>query len=246
MADARFEPNPQSSPAHNDTIHSTKRRKVIGQCPTCHQTFNSRHELREHMADPAHHAPASDSDAISFGELSSSYDSQDEAFELPKTSYTRHEDEPTLESDGFEFVSGGAGPDLQRDGFEFLDAQGSGFPEGGHANAQQGSVKTLPDDDEQPSTECKPIETPPTRPKSVKSGALGVLYCGACDKYFGNEKVFKRHFIFGVKHGEESRDMRDLYYRVWESSWADEARQRAEEAGQTKSGRVEEFEEMEM
>ena len=74
----------------------------------------------------------------------------------------------------------------------------------------------------------------------------GVLYCGTCDKYFGNEKVFKRHFIFGVKHGEESRDMRDLYYRVWELSWADEARQRAEEAGQTKSGRVEEFEEMEM
>src|SRR5690349_11451506 len=69
MADAPFQPYPQSSPPHDDTFHSTKRRKVIGQCPTCHQTFNSRHELREHMADPAHHAPASDSDAVSFGEL---------------------------------------------------------------------------------------------------------------------------------------------------------------------------------
>ncbi|KAG9206720.1 hypothetical protein G6514_000005 [Epicoccum nigrum] len=246
MADAPFQPYPQSSPPHDDTFHSTKRRKVIGQCPTCHQTFNSRHELREHMADPAHHAPASDSDAISFGELSSSYDSQDEDFELPKTSYARHDDEPTLESDGFEFVSGGAGPDLQRDGFEFLDAQGSGFSEEGHANAQRGSVNSLTDDDEQPSAEYKPIEIPPARPKMVKGGALGVLYCGTCDKYFGNEKVFKRHFVFGVKHGGEPRDMRDLYYKVWESSWADEARQRAEEAGQTESGRVEELDEMEM
>jgi hypothetical protein len=198
------------------------------------------------MADPAHHAPASDSDAISFGELSSSYDSQDEDFELPKTPYARHDNEPTLESDGFEFVSGGAGPDLQRDGFEFLDAQGSDFSEEGHANAQQGSVNSLTDDDEQPSAEYKPIEIPPARPKMVKGGALGVLYCGTCDKYFGNEKVFKRHFVFGVKHGGEPRDMRDLYYKVWESSWADEARQRAKEAGQTESGRVEELDEMEM
>jgi hypothetical protein len=136
---------------------------------------------------------------------------------------------------------------MQRDGFEFLDAQESGSSEEGHANSQRGSVKSLPDDDEQPpSAECQPIEIPPARPKSVKGGALGVLYCGTCNKYFGNEKVFKRHFMFGVKHGEEPRDMRDLYYKVWESLWAEEARLRAEEAGQTESGRVEEFDEMVM
>ncbi|KAF3011170.1 hypothetical protein E8E13_011541 [Curvularia kusanoi] len=191
------------------------------------------------MADPAQHTPASDSDAVSFGELSSPYDSQDEAFEIPKPSTTRHEDEPTLESDGFEFASAGATPDFQRDGFEFLDTDPNGFPEGMYTTGKHGSVNSLPDDDEQPSGEYTPVEIPPKRAKPVKGGALGVLYCGTCQKYFGNERVFKRHFMFGPKHGEEPRDMRDLYYAVWESSWADEAR----EKGTT---RVEEFDKMEM
>lgn len=190
------------------------------------------------MADPAQHPPASDSDAVSFGELSSSYDSQDEGFDLPKPSSTRHEDEPTLENDGFEFTSGNGIPDLDHDGFGFADADMGDFSESFSANAQQGSVDNLPDDDQQPSAEFTPIETPPKRAKQPKGGALGVLYCGTCDKYFGNEKVFKRHFMFMAKHGEEPRDMRDLYYKVWESSWADEAKGR--------TGRVEEVDEMEM
>lgn len=191
------------------------------------------------MADPAQHSPVSDSDAVSFGELSSSYDSQDEAFDHPRSPNTRHEDEPTLKDDGFEFTPGNADPDLEHDGFEFTNAGAGGFPEGFSAGPQGGSVNDLPDNDEQPSAEYTPIETPPTRPKQPKGGALGVLYCGTCDKYFGNEKVFKRHFMFGIRHGEEPRDMRDLYYKVWESSWVDEARG-------TRSARVEEVDEMEM
>ena len=86
------------------------------------------------------------------------------------------------------------------------------------------------DEDEQPSAEYVPFEqmpqSQPRKPAQRKDkGALGVLYCGTCNKYFGNEKVFKRHFMFGIKHGEEPRDMRDLYYRLWGQTWADEARE---------------------
>lgn len=154
----------------------------------------------------------------------------------PKPSST-HEDEPTLDTDGFEFSSGEA-PNMEQDGFEFLDADASFFPSA-HINAKQGSVHTLPDSDSQPSAEYTPIETLPRKARQPRGGALGVLYCGTCDKYFGNEKVFKRHFVFGVKHGEEPRDMRELYYRVWGSSWADEVRE-------GKKGRVEQVDAMEL
>jgi hypothetical protein len=203
---------------------SSKRRKIIGQCPTCHQSFASRHELQAHMADPQTHAPASDSEAVSFGEISSEYDSLDEDNDFRfKPDETQHEDEPTLDNDGFEFVDAGA-PSMEQDGFEFVDSDASFFPSA-HTNAEQGSIHTMPDSDEQPNVESKPFDHPPRRPKQPKGGALGVLYCGTCDKYFGNEKVFKRHFMFGVRHGEEPRDMRDLYYKVWGSSWADEVKE---------------------
>lgn len=127
---------------------------------------------------------------------------------------------------------------MEQDGFEFLDADATFFPSA-HINAEQGSIHTLPDSDSQPSAEYTPIETPPRKARQPRGGALGVLYCGTCDKYFGNERVFQRHFIFGVKHGEEPRDMRELYYRVWGSSWADEVRE-------GKKGRVEQVDAMEL
>lgn len=228
MADAHFESQPQAqytAPGIDSTPFPSKRRKIVGQCPTCQQSFASRHELRAHMSDPVTHAPASDSDAISFGELSD-YDSSDES-SLPKQS-PAHEHEPTLDTDGFEFAS--ATPDSDQDGFEAFDSVPMFSSSNEHAD--QRSIHTLPDADTQPTaTECTPIETPPRKTREVRGGALGVLYCGTCDKYFGNERVFKRHFMFGVKHGEEPRDMRELYYRVWGSSWRDEAKR--------KEGRVE-------
>lgn len=176
------------------------------------------------MTDPQIHAPASDSDAISFGEMSSDYDSLDEGPYPPKSSETRHDDEPTLDNDGFEFSD--SVPNLEQDGFEFVDA-GSSFFDARHSNTEQGSVHTIYDEDEQPSAEYVPFEqipqSQPRKPAQQKEkGALGVLYCGTCNKYFGNEKVFKRHFMFGIKHGEEPRDMRNLYYRLWGQTWADE------------------------
>jgi hypothetical protein len=235
MADAHFssQPQPQYTTSEMDyTPFPSKRRKVVGQCPTCQQSFASRHELRAHMSDPVTHAPASDSDAISFGELSD-YDSFDEA-SIPKQS-PAHEHEPTLDTDGFEFSE--ATPNLDQNDFESLD---DGVPmfSSANVNAEQGSIHTLPDSDAQPSSEYTPIETPPRKARQVRGGALGVLYCGTCDKYFGNEKVFKRHFMFGIKHGEEPHDMRDLYYRVWGSSWKDETKR--------KEGRVEEVDDMEL
>lgn len=172
------------------------------------------------MSDPVTHAPASDSDAVSFGELSD-YDSLDET-SSQKQSPT-HEHEPTLASDGFEFSS--KEPHLEQDGFEFADVDASFHPST-HMEAEQGSIHTLPDTDVQSSTEYTPIETPPHKARMVRGGALGVLYCGTCDKYFGNERVFKRHFMFGARHGEELRDMRELYYRAWGSSWMDEVERR--------------------
>ncbi|KAF2633901.1 hypothetical protein BU25DRAFT_14674 [Macroventuria anomochaeta] len=246
MADAQFESQQRqfTTPSMDSRGSSAKRRKVIGQCPTCHQSFASRHELRAHMADPQIHAPASDSDAVSFGELSSDYDSLDEDSSPHKPSATKHEDEPTLNNDGFAFSSSDGIPSMEQDGFEFTDADPSFFPSAAHMNAEQGSVHTMHDEDEQPSAEHKafdnPIQTPPRRATQPKGGALGVLYCGTCDKYFGNEKVFKRHFMFGVKHGEEPRDMMELYYRVWGSSWADEAKETE------RNGRVAEVDEMEL
>ncbi|KAF3042361.1 hypothetical protein E8E12_005104 [Didymella heteroderae] len=184
------------------------------------------------MSDPVAHAPASDSDAISFGELSD-YDSLDEV-PTPKQP-SIHEREPSLDTDGFEFST--ETPESEKDGFEFFD---DGMPTFSSAkmNADQGSIHTLPESDAQPSQEYTPIETPPRKPRQVRGGALGVLYCGTCNKYFGNERVFKRHFMFGVKHGEEPRDMRDLYYRLWASSWKDEAKR--------KEGRVEKSDDMEL
>jgi hypothetical protein len=179
------------------------------------------------MSDPQTHPPASDSDAISFGELSSDYDSLDEDTP-PKPSASQASDEPTLEDDGFEFTGDGA-PDIEHDRFEFSDIAFFS-PEGGSYGAEQGSVHTMHDEDEQPSTDYTSFDST-SRPRTQKSrtetqkGALGVLYCGTCDRYFGNEKVFKRHFMFGIKHGEEPRDMRELYYRVWGKTWAEEARE---------------------
>ena len=186
------------------------------------------------------HAPISDSDAVSFGELSSEHDSSDESsypYDFKPSSTTKQEDEPALDNDGFEFSSSHGSPTLQQDGFEFIDADST------RLFTEQGSVHTMPDSDEQPDAESAPFEpthVPPRRARQPKGGALGVLYCGTCDRCFGNEKVFKRHFMFGIKHGEEPRDMRDLYYRVWGSSWADEARE------MKRSGRVREVDEMEV
>ncbi|KAJ4315304.1 hypothetical protein N0V94_006000, partial [Neodidymelliopsis sp. IMI 364377] len=156
------------------------------------------------MLDPQTHPPASDSDAISFGELSSDYDSLDEDT-LPKPSASQASDEPTLEDDGFEFAGDGA-PDMKRDGFEFSDTGFSSFEGGNYGHgAEHGSVHTMHDEDEQPSTDYTSFDSTshPRTPRSrteTQKGALGVLYCGTCDKYFGNEKVFKRHFMFGIKH----------------------------------------------
>ena len=242
MADAHFEsqalPSRSKMPKMDSSTTSTpssKRRKIIGQCPTCQQSFASRHELQAHMADPQIHPPASDSDAVSFGELSSEYESDNDI--KPRPTSAIHEDEPTLDNDGFEFASSDE-PSMDQDGFEFIDADPSFFPTS-HMNAEQGSIHTL-DSDEQPTVESKPFEHPPPRPKQPRGGALGVLYCGTCDKYFGNEKVFKRHFMFGVRHGEEPRDMRDLYYKVWRSSWTDEVKE------MQGGGRVEEVVGMEL
>lgn len=174
------------------------------------------------MSDPVTHAPTSDSDALSFGELSD-YDSFDEA-SLPKQS-PAHEREPTLDSDGSEFSE--ATPNLDQDSFEYFN-DGVPMKTSINLDAEQGSIHTLPDSDAQPTSEDTPIETPPRKARLVMGGALGVLYCGTCDKYFGNEKVFKRHFMFGIKHGEEPRDMRELYYKVWRSSWKDEAARKEE------------------
>jgi hypothetical protein len=168
------------------------------------------------MADPQTHPPADDSDAISFGEMSD-YDSLDEdSYPQKKPSSTQ---EPTLDNDGFEFVDSSE----QQNGFDFLDAEPDAFP---YFNAEQGSVHTMHDEDEQPSAEYTSFEQQARRTQvPPQKQALGVLYCGTCDKYFGNEKVFKRHFMFGIKHGEEPRDMRDLYYKVWGKTWAEEARE---------------------
>lgn len=172
------------------------------------------------MSDPVTHAPAAESEAISFVDLSD-YDSFDEDAPLKQT--PAHEYEPTLDTDGFEFSS--PSPSLDQDSFEFSEDDGPMFPSA-NINAEQGSIHTLPDSDAQPTADYNPIETPPRKAKPVRGGALGVLYCGTCNKYFGNEKVFKRHFMFGSKHGEEPREMRELYYRVWRSTWKDEAQRK--------------------
>lgn len=237
MADAHFEPqlHPQYTTSNMDSKpFLPKSRRVVGQCPTCQQSFASRYELRAHMSDPVTHSPVPDSDAISFGELSDC-DSFDES-PLP-TQPPIDEHEPALDTDGFEFSK--AMPNLEHDGFELFDDGEQEFPSP-HINAEKGGIHTIPDNsgDAQPTAEYAPIEMPPRKPRQVRGGALGVLYCGTCDKFFGNETVFKRHFMFGAKHGDEPRDLRELYYRVWGSSWKDEARRQ--------EGRVQEVEEMEM
>lgn len=162
------------------------------------------------MAD-SHHPPADESDAISFGEMSD-YDSLDEGQSANHKPSTH---EPTLDQDGFEFSSADQGD------FEHFAANPGMFA---NLNAEQGSVHTVNDEDEQPTAESTPFGQR-TQSQPPRKEALGVLYCGTCDKYFGNEKVFKRHFMFGIKHGEEPRDMRDLYYKVWMKSWEDEAKE---------------------
>lgn len=229
MTDAPFpsQQAPFTKPKVDTANLSPRHRKVIGQCPTCHQSFTSRHELDAHISNPQIHTPALDSDAISFGELSSSYDSADEDSYLPKPSKVHRENEPTLDTDGFEFSDSGA-PNLEQDGFEFLDANVHSFSYDAHASEEGCSVHSIPDSDELISAEStsfdQPLQIPPQKPRQVRGGALGVLYCGTCERYFGNEKVFKRHFMFETRHGEEPQDIRELYYRVWGSSWADETK----------------------
>lgn len=173
------------------------------------------------MSDPQTHSPASDSDAISFGELSSDLDSGDDELHARKSpTQNPIETSPTLDNDGFAFSDPSA-PNLDQDGFEFLNDP-SFFPSAQFADT--GSAHTMPDSDAAPSADAPPSYHAPAAPR--EKGALGVLYCGTCERYFGNETVFKRHFMFGRRHGEEPRDMRDLYYRVWGKSWADEARGR--------------------
>lgn len=187
------------------------------------------------MSSPQTHAPAPDSDAISFGELSSPSESADEcaSSHAPKAAHTQwHDSEPRLDSNnGFTFENTAATPSLDRDGFEFADAETSFFSDANAAGlrAAQASVHTVHTVDEQPGAGFAGVEQAASsapresRPMGMEA-ALGVLYCGTCDRAFGNEKVFKRHFMFGARHGGESRDMRDLYYRVWRQTWADEAR----------------------
>ncbi|KAH7077391.1 hypothetical protein FB567DRAFT_535166 [Paraphoma chrysanthemicola] len=204
--------------------------KIIGQCPTCNQSFSSRPELHAHMEDPPNHSPVVDVDAISFGEMSSDYDSSDEDPSQPI-----HRDEaPNLEADGFEFSDK---PTKNDGGFEFIGSDynlppdESRFP-GAPSNMDTSSVHTVFSEEEQPSAEHTSFEqsAKSSRPRTShdqpeKAPALGILYCDVCNKYFGSERVFKRHFMFQTKHGEESRDTRDLYYRVLVKSWADEAKQ---------------------
>ncbi|KAH6616435.1 hypothetical protein C7974DRAFT_44657 [Boeremia exigua] len=250
MADTNF-----TAPYERTPTPPPKRRKTVGQCPTCAASFSSRHELRAHMADPALHAPAEDSDAVSFGELSEGWGSGDEfssdrSFH-DKSSYEHTTKasgivpEPTLEGDGFEFATadestfsstGFGEPTLHSDGFEFAPAEEFAnaeppSPDVPAEHAEQASSPTVSDD-----TQPTPIETPPSRPHVPKGGALGVLYCGTCDKGFGNEKVFRRHFMFGAKHAVEPEDVRDLYWRIWGQSWGEEVR---EKEGQVKVEEVE-------
>lgn len=180
------------------------------------------------MEDPPNHAPSIDVDAVSFGEMSSNADSENEDSPLPKPQ--NFDFKPDLESDGFAF----SGPSVDNDSFEFVESyddlpsfEGVNAP---YFAAEQGSIHTVNDEDEQPSVENPNFEQPPasfTKSSSKhhkNKSPLGVLYCETCNRYFGNETVFKRHFMFGIKHGEQPRDMRDLYYRVWARTWKDEAK----------------------
>lgn len=181
------------------------------------------------MEDPPNHSPAVDIDAISFGEISSDDENMDDYPSRP----IHHDEEAKFEADSFDRSEG---PTMDNDGFEFVEADDlppyeNIFPGAPRFNAESGSVHTMNSEEEQPSTEQPPFEQS-TRPSASRHAqnrqesaqALGILYCDVCNKYFGNERVFKRHFMFQTKHGEESRDMRDLYYRVWAKTWADEAR----------------------
>ncbi|KAL6702714.1 hypothetical protein ACN47E_000996 [Coniothyrium glycines] len=197
MTDAHYEPQqqPQYKMPDMDNASESKRRKIIGQCPT-----------------------SDESDAISFGEMSDfdSLEGEDPYAGKPFTS--AHE--PSLDDDGFEFSDSSHQPE-----FDFLRADPGISPNHG---PDHGSVHTIYDEDEQPSTGYEPFGR--NRFATPQKQARGILYCGACDKYFGNEKVFKRHFMFGVKHGMEPRDMRDLYYRVWAKTWEEEAREMGQQA----------------
>lgn len=206
-----------TSPNMNTTSTHSKRRKIIGQCPTCDQSFASRSELRSHMAD-SYHPSADESDAISFGEMSD-YDSFEDESVDHHAKPTPSQYEPNLERDGFEFSSS-----ADQDGFDAFEGSSAGmFP---NPNIEQGSVHTIPEDNEQNTTNPASFQSQRSSQAPMKE-ALGVLYCAKCDKYFGNEKWFKRHFIFGVRHGEEERGMRELYHKVWARTWEDEARDMA-------------------
>ncbi|OAL43446.1 hypothetical protein IQ07DRAFT_292495 [Pyrenochaeta sp. DS3sAY3a] len=229
MTDAQFNSSPQFNKPTNTSSSFSKPRKTIGECPTCGQGFTSRSELQSHMEDPPNHAPSIDVDAVSFGEMSSDADSGNEDSPLPKSRNLNSR--PDLESDGFEF----SGPSVDNDSFEFVESYDdlpSSFESANapYFSAEQGSVHTVYDEDEQPSAEHPNFERPPSSFTKRSSNhhktksSLGVLYCETCNKYFGNETVFKRHFMFGIKHGEQSRDMRNLYYRVWARTWQEEAK----------------------
>ncbi|KAH7073086.1 hypothetical protein BKA63DRAFT_516301 [Paraphoma chrysanthemicola] len=229
MTDTHFNLQHPYSSVDSSKVPS-REQKIIGQCPLCNQSFSSRAELHAHMEDPPNHSPVVDVDAISFGEMSSDYDSSNE----DPTQPIHHDEAPNLEADGFEFSDK---PTMNEDGFEFIEPGDNLppyeniFPGASPFNTDAGSVHTMFSEEEQPSAEHRSFEQSAkssrsriSRDQPEKAPALGILYCDVCNKYFGNERVFKRHFMFQTKHGEESRDMRDLYYRVLVKSWADEAK----------------------
>lgn len=234
MTNEQFDSHQQPNTSTDFTRSASNGRKTIAECPICAMSFTSRSELRSHMEDPPNHASAVDIDAVSFGEMSSDIDSADEGPNLSKSSKIQSDDEPRRETNGFEFPSS---PALEKDDFESTDSYGdlptyeTVFTDRRRFNAEQGSVHTVHDEDEQPSAEHRHFEhdTKASMAQSASNRykpkpAMGVLYCDVCNKYFGNEKVFKRHFMFGIKHGEESEDLADLYYRAWAKTWMDEAR----------------------
>lgn len=165
------------------------------------------------MENPPNHPPAVDLDEIStgsFGEVSSGYSS---AAEDEPSFSGRTEKQPTMEEDGFEFV----------DPSDFTNA----FPDGARFGADQGSVHTIYDDDDEGSSVNSSFTEDPRNSQRARTNDKqihGVLFCPTCDRYFGNLTHFKRHFMFGIKHGEEPREMRDLYYKTWAKTWADEVR----------------------